>query len=70
MAKNLSSNLGYFITFEGPDGCGKTTIAKEVFKILEKQYPVGRNTKIWRDIFGENTKFRKTNLHNKKRKVL
>lgn len=39
MAKNLSSNLGYFITFEGPDGCGKTTIAKEVFKILEKQYP-------------------------------
>ena len=39
MAKNLSNNLGYFITFEGPDGCGKTTIAKEVFKILEKQYP-------------------------------
>ena len=39
MAKNLSNNFGYFITFEGPDGCGKTTIAKEVFTILQKKYP-------------------------------
>ena len=31
--------MGYFITFEGPDGSGKTTIAKEVCKLLEKQYP-------------------------------
>ena len=39
MAKNLSNNFGYFITVEGPDGCGKTTIAKEVFTILQKKYP-------------------------------
>ena len=30
---------GLFITFEGQDGCGKTTIINEVFKKLNKLYP-------------------------------
>lgn len=31
--------MGYFITFEGPDGSGKTTIAKEVARLLENNFP-------------------------------
>ena len=30
---------GLFVTFEGQDGCGKTTIINEVFKKLTKLYP-------------------------------
>ena len=28
---------GYFITFEGPDGAGKTTVISEVVKALQAQ---------------------------------
>ena len=30
---------GLFITFEGQDGCGKSTIINEVFKKLNAIYP-------------------------------
>lgn len=33
-------NRGLFITFEGCDGCGKTTVMKEVASLLEKEYIV------------------------------
>ena len=33
---------GHFITFEGPDGAGKTTIINEIFK----QIPQDKQTKI------------------------
>ena len=40
MAKNISNKKrGVFITFEGPDGCGKSTIAKNLLDILSKKYP-------------------------------
>ena len=35
----MSVKKGLFITFEGQDGCGKTTIINEVFKKLDKLYP-------------------------------
>ncbi len=38
MAKNLSNKNKLFITFEGPDGCGKSTIAKKVYDYLSKLY--------------------------------
>ncbi|WEK83054.1 MAG: dTMP kinase [Mycoplasma sp.] len=38
MAKNTLSK-GFFITFEGPDGCGKTSVAQKVYEELAKQYP-------------------------------
>lgn len=31
--------MGYFISFEGPDGSGKTTIANEVVKLLKVKFP-------------------------------
>ena len=31
--------MGYFISFEGPDGSGKTTIANEVTKLLNTKFP-------------------------------
>ena len=32
---------GLFITFEGPEGCGKTTHANHIYKYLKKEgYPV------------------------------
>lgn len=33
---------GIFVTFEGPDGCGKSTITDLVFKELSKKYKVIR----------------------------
>ena len=40
MAKNtLSKKKGLFITFEGPDGCGKSTIAKKILAFLSCKYP-------------------------------
>ena len=35
----MKNKHGLFITFEGQDGCGKTTIINEVFKKLNKLYP-------------------------------
>lgn len=32
-----SLKRGLFITFEGPEGCGKTTHAKRIYKFLKKQ---------------------------------
>ena len=39
MAKNTLNKKGIFITFEGPDGCGKSTIAKNILAFLETKYP-------------------------------
>ncbi|MCF0126669.1 MAG: dTMP kinase [Clostridia bacterium] len=40
MVKNtLNKKHGIFITFEGPDGCGKSTIAKNILAILSKKFP-------------------------------
>ncbi len=40
MAKK-SLKKGLFITFEGPEGCGKTTHARHIYKYLKKEgYPV------------------------------
>ena len=40
MAKNtLNKRSGIFIAFEGPDGCGKSTIASNMLAFLDKKYP-------------------------------
>ena len=39
MEKNILSKKGVFITFEGPDGCGKSTIAKNILAFLSEKYP-------------------------------
>ena len=39
MAKNTLNKKGVFITFEGQDGCGKSTIAKNMLAFLSKKYP-------------------------------
>ncbi|MDE6476606.1 MAG: dTMP kinase [Mycoplasmoidaceae bacterium] len=51
---------GIFITFEGPDGCGKTTIINLIYKDLQKKFgknnvvltrePGGKNNVIAEDI--------------------
>lgn len=56
----MSSKKGIFITFEGPDGCGKTTIINLIYKDLQKRYgknnvvltrePGGKNNIIAEDI--------------------
>lgn len=37
--KNDLVKKGIFITFEGPDGSGKTTVLKKIFEFFLKQYP-------------------------------
>ena len=34
-----TSNKGIFITFEGTEGCGKSSISKKVFLYLKRKYP-------------------------------
>lgn len=50
-----TKNKGFFITFEGLDGCGKSTIVKQIYTLLKKKYakkifvtrePGGTNNKI------------------------
>lgn len=38
MVNNILNKKGLFITFEGPDGSGKTTIIKELYKNLNKRF--------------------------------
>ncbi len=38
MVNNTLNKKGLFITFEGPDGSGKTTIIKELYKNLNKRF--------------------------------
>ena len=38
--KNKTLKKGLFITFEGPEGCGKSTHAKRIYNFLKKEgYP-------------------------------
>ena len=30
---------GFFFTFEGPDGCGKSSVVQQVYRYLQKKYP-------------------------------
>lgn len=60
MEKNsLKNKVGKFITFEGPDGCGKSTIVTEIYEWLSKEFsnqvvltrePGGNNNIIAEDI--------------------
>ena len=42
---------GFFITFEGPDGSGKTTVATEVCRLLKER---GYDETLLEDIFWNN----------------
>ncbi|MDE7433566.1 MAG: dTMP kinase [Mycoplasmoidaceae bacterium] len=54
------TSKGLFITFEGPDGCGKTTIINLIYKDLQKKFgknkvvltrePGGKNNVVAEDI--------------------
>jgi len=54
MFKNNFINNGLFITFEGPDGCGKTTIISLVYEALKKMPYLSHEVVLTREPGGKN----------------